>query len=228
MSYILDALKKAESERKLGSIPNVYAPAQHVTTMPDAQGRRKWLPWMFTATALTALLACLVWLQPWVQPVRSTSATSNPASAPIATSATPVVAPIIAPTPITQPTAMPDKPMRAAAAETPKKHKPIIAPPAATTIETKVPSKEQVAAESVPDEESIGTIRNLPRAIQAEVPAIVVNGYIYAKNPLDRSVLINQKLLHEGDQIAPELVLEKMLPKGAILNYKGYRYRVSF
>ena len=92
---------------------------------------------------------------------------------------------------------------------------------------------ERAAKEAAPvaapsEEVSIGSVRDLPQNIQAELPAIVVNGYIYAKTPSDRSVLMNQKLLHEGDQVAPGLVLEKMLPKGAILSYKGYRYRVAF
>jgi general secretion pathway protein B len=88
---------------------------------------------------------------------------------------------------------------------------------------------KEVAPVAVPSEDnSIGTVRDLPQNIQAELPAIVVNGYIYAKTPSDRSVLMNQKLLHEGDQVAPGLVLEKMLPKAAILNYRGYRFRVAF
>ena len=90
------------------------------------------------------------------------------------------------------------------------------------------PAKEATAVAAPNEDNSVGTVRDLPQTIQSELPAIVVNGYIYAKSPAERSVLINQKLLHEGDQIAPQLVLEKMLPKGAILNYKGYRYRIVF
>ncbi|HXA46552.1 MAG TPA: general secretion pathway protein GspB [Burkholderiaceae bacterium] len=245
MSYILDALKKAESERKLGSIPNVYAPAPNVMAMPDEGSRRTRLPWILTAAAILLLLACLAWLQPWSQPARvaSTPAPTSavapdpmPAPAPIAT------APAIAPTPVpASPPPVPQTKPMPIVTEVAKKAKPVVAPavasapvaaspvqPAPIAVEAKPPSKETVAAEIVPDEDSVGTIRNLPRAIQAEVPTFTVNGYIYARNPVDRSVLINQKLLHEGDQITPELVLEKMLPKGAILNYKGYRYRVAF
>jgi general secretion pathway protein B len=35
-------------------------------------------------------------------------------------------------------------------------------------------------------------------------------------------------LRHEGEEVAPGLVLEKLQPKGAVMNYKGYRYRVAY
>jgi general secretion pathway protein B len=184
---------------------------------------------------LFVLLTGLVWLHPWQQTAPAAAIPPNPAA--MAT-VTPTVV-VATPAPLVQAPAQPSvpqtKPAPVAKTEAPKKAKPIIAAtaPAPTNsapaaVEAKAPVKEPTVTEVASDDDSVGTIRNLPRTIQAEVPAIVVNGYIYAKNPIDRSVLINQKLLHEGDQIAPELVLEKMLPKGAILNYKGYRYRVAF
>ncbi|MDB5764669.1 MAG: hypothetical protein JWQ21_3664, partial [Herminiimonas sp.] len=79
-----------------------------------------------------------------------------------------------------------------------------------------------------PPESRVAMLRELPENIQREIPALTISGYIYAGNPADRSVLINNKLLREGDQVAPGLTLEKMMPKEAILNYRGYRYRVSY
>jgi general secretion pathway protein B len=78
------------------------------------------------------------------------------------------------------------------------------------------------------DDKPVGTLRDLPPNIQREIPAVNVNGYIYAVNPADRSVLINNKLLHEGEQVEPGLILEKLTPKGAVLNFKGYRFRVPY
>jgi general secretion pathway protein B len=245
MSYILDALKKAESERKLGSVPNVYTPAPDVAALTDEKSGRKWLPWILASTSLSVSLIGLVWLHPWQQsaPAAPASPATATTSLPNSAAMTKVTAPVIAetpapfvqvqvqvPPPVPQPKQGPtearvsSKPKAAAAqaATTPPVQR------AQTAADIATPVKEPVVADSPPADESVGTLQNLPRTIQAEIPAIVVNGYIYAKNPLDRSVLINQKLLHEGDQIAPELILEKMLPKGAILNYKGFRYRVAF
>ncbi|MNL87865.1 hypothetical protein D3C87_2172510 [compost metagenome] len=50
---------------------------------------------------------------------------------------------------------------------------------------------------------------------------------MYSKNPADRMVLIDKILRKEGDEVAPGLVLEKLLPKAAVFSFRGYRYRVS-
>jgi len=239
MSYILDALKKAESERKLGSVPNVYATAPDAVATPDDQSWRKWLPWLLAASILIVALFGLAWFQPWRQPA---PVVSNPAPAAIVAAPVAVEKPAVA----TPPVAVEAKPPQIAAPpiSTPALQKPVkpAKPPVseqtapsmasrhevATPPVAAAPAKEATAVAAPNEDNSVGTVRDLPQTIQSELPAIVVNGYIYAKSPAERSVLINQKLLHEGDQIAPQLVLEKMLPKGAILNYKGYRYRIVF
>ena len=68
----------------------------------------------------------------------------------------------------------------------------------------------------------------MPQQVQNEIPQLSVGGYLYSTNRADRSVLINNRLLREGEEIAPGFVLEKMTPKGMVLNYKGYRYRTSY
>jgi general secretion pathway protein B len=248
MSYILDALKKAESERKLGSIPNVHAPAPIEAAETDGPAWRNWLPWSLAATTLAILLLGLAWLQPWRQAAPLAPA---PTPTPFEIVTTPALpAPVEAPAPVAPPPAQakseplqakpepiaprpisPSPPQRPAkptpTAPAPKAVAKTETPPAQATTAS-VPVKEATPIATPSEDNSIGTMRDLPQNIQAELPAIVVNGYIYAKTPSDRSVLMNQKLLHEGDQVAPGLVLEKMLPKGAILSYKGYRYRVAF
>ena len=97
-------------------------------------------------------------------------------------------------------------------------------PPPATAASA---TSTAAAAAPAPEEEA-GTIRDLPEAIQRELPPVTITGYLYARNPADRSALINKKLLHEGESVAPDLVLEKLTPKGAVLNYKGYHYRISY
>ncbi|MFD2272525.1 general secretion pathway protein GspB [Undibacterium arcticum] len=57
---------------------------------------------------------------------------------------------------------------------------------------------------------------------------MAVGGYIYSDNQADRQLLINKSLRREGDEVATGLVLEKMSPHSAILNYRGYRYRISY
>ncbi|MCM2566400.1 general secretion pathway protein GspB [Janthinobacterium sp. GK] len=71
-------------------------------------------------------------------------------------------------------------------------------------------------------------MRDLPEPIQRQIPAIAIGGYIYSKNPADRLLLIDKVLRHEGEELAPGLVLEKLQPKAAIFSFKGYRYRVPY
>ena len=81
---------------------------------------------------------------------------------------------------------------------------------------------------ATPAPERIALLQELPAQIQREIPPIAINGYLYASNPADRSVLINNRLRREGDQLADGLTLEKLLPSEMVLNYRGYRYRISY
>ena len=254
MSYILDALKKAESERQLGSVPGVHATPQDSSAHADETPFwRRNLPWLLVALLGLCLLAYVLWSQlgakaPTVPAAPLASVVPEPASTPVVTAAPPPTpasnvedAPAPAPatpgavtttlpkaTAVTPPTITPIPKHAADAAQLKAPEK------APAEVNTKVEAKSgasasaPAAAPADAAEQSIGTAQDLPPNIQRELPQISVNGYIYAKNADDRSVLMNRKLLREGDTVAPDLVLEKLLPKGAILNYKGYRYRVAF
>jgi general secretion pathway protein B len=77
-------------------------------------------------------------------------------------------------------------------------------------------------------EETYPLLSQLPEAITRELPQVAIGGYIYSKNPADRLLLVDKTLRHEGEEVAPGLVLEKLLPKAAVMNYRGYRYRVPY
>jgi general secretion pathway protein B len=77
-------------------------------------------------------------------------------------------------------------------------------------------------------EESLRTLQQLPEAIQREVPKVSVGGYIYSPNPSERLLLVDKMLRREGEELAPGLVLERLMPKHAVMNYRGTRYRVGY
>ena len=68
----------------------------------------------------------------------------------------------------------------------------------------------------------------LPDNLQRELPPLAVGGSMYSDSPADRMLLIDKRLFHEGDEVGPGLVLENLMPKAAILRYKGYRFRITF
>jgi general secretion pathway protein B len=201
MSYILEALRKAQAERARGAVPGVDA--QPVPTIVEQApvGRAVWTAGVL---ALLAVCAMLLWLRPWTGSGAGAPPPAAPATqpAPLATSATPP-APKIAAVPEAVP--VPARPARRMGEAAP--------------AETAAPA---------PAPERIALLQELPAQIQREIPPLAINGYIYASSPADRSVLINNRLRREGDQLADGLVLEKLLPREMVLNYRGYRYRVSY
>jgi general secretion pathway protein B len=74
----------------------------------------------------------------------------------------------------------------------------------------------------------IAALRDLPESIQRSIPAISIGGYIYSPNPAGRSMLLNNRLVREGEQAASGVILEKMMPKEAVLNYQGQRFRLPY
>jgi general secretion pathway protein B len=259
MSYILDALKKAESERHLGTIPNLHT-AQPANIAPPASTRSSGTgPWPWVAlAALTIALVALAWLKPW-QPAPDAAALPATAALPVQPAAVPVETPPVPASPPSSsvPASSATPPVAAAPAkeaeEKPAKKTPSSAkhPAEKKPEEKKLEEKKLVQAapsrqqkkepKPTPDqtqsqERDLGqaseqravALHELPAAIQGEIPALSITGYIYSPNKADRTVLINKKLLREGDQIAPDFILEKLTPTGMVLNYKGYRYRTGY
>ncbi|WP_426176137.1 general secretion pathway protein GspB [Massilia sp. TWR1-2-2] len=222
MSYILEALKKSQAERQLGSAPTINAIA--VGAAPRADGRSSRRPvWIaLSAAALALALALLAW--------RLMSAVPAPAVAVLAATPPPVAA-VAAPPPamaaVAPPLAMvpPSSPEPARAAP---RSPPPASVKAALPVTAPAPAKAAAPAPSAADDERLPTLRELPEAIQRTVPPLTFGGYMYSKNPADRLLLIDKALRREGEEVAPGLVLEKLLPKEAVMNFNGYRYRVPY
>jgi general secretion pathway protein B len=194
MSYILEALKKAEAERRQEKVPGIHTQPLAAPSLAHRESRWQRAPlWIAAACASAIALLAVIWLVPW----QSAPASVQIAQAPVG--AAPVIPPVAVPAPVPH-------------------------------HESKVHEKEKpvAAAVSAPVEMRIPTLRELPEQIQREIPEFKVGGYIYADKPADRSVLINNRLLHEGDEAAPGVTLERMQKNGMILHYKKYRFRTSY
>ncbi len=212
MSYILEALKKAQAERQLGHAPTLDAVP--VGAAPDAAPARK-LPLAAIAIVVAAIGAGALW---WVRPA------SSPAPAAVTVVAAPAAAPAPAvvqspaPAPIAAPSLMvtpPSTPVRA-----PEK-------PAVEVAAKPAPAPVAVKR-AAPEEEHVPTLRELPENVRAAIPQLSFGGYMYSANPADRLILVDKVLRHEGEEVAPGLVLEKLLPKAALMNYRGTRYQVPY
>jgi general secretion pathway protein B len=102
-----------------------------------------------------------------------------------------------------------------------------VQPQMARKSEPQVPARKPAPAAQPnrPDEEKVLTIAELPLSIQREIPAMSISVHAYARASKDRLVSINDRVLREGDYLAPGLRLEQITPKGMILRFKGYRFR---
>ncbi len=83
------------------------------------------------------------------------------------------------------------------------------------------------AAASPPDPYAgLPYLRQLPVSIQRELPALSVSVHIYSEQPAGRMVKLNDRMMREGQRIAPGLQLEAIIPKGVVLSYKEYRFKL--
>ncbi len=104
---------------------------------------------------------------------------------------------------------------------------------AATTANTEMAAAPAAPREVSPEILPAGTpkernpvaIGELPPAIGQEIPPISIQGHVYSSEPKDRIVGINDRLLKEGEYLAPGLRLEQITPDGLVFSYKNYLFR---
>ncbi|MBG6220301.1 MULTISPECIES: general secretion pathway protein GspB [unclassified Janthinobacterium] len=252
MSYILEALKKSQAERQLGELPSIHAPHVPLHAAAATSAARRPSVWLALGGVSVAVAAALLLWQPWqagaaaAAPTAAAAITAAAPSAAAAASVVPVVQaqamsaalPVAvspaAPAPVPMPVLSPSVPPAASAA--PVHHaRPVAEPrqetpgqPAPPPLASPMPAAAPVPVLAPGAEESVPGARDLPEPIQRQIPPLAIGGYIYSKNPADRLLLIDKVLRHEGEELAPGLVLEKLQPKAAIFSFKGYRYRVPY
>ncbi|GAC1457028.1 MAG: hypothetical protein PVSMB6_15280 [Steroidobacteraceae bacterium] len=236
MSFILDALKKSESDRQRQSGPGLYE-------VKVAAPRAGLPPWAIAVVALLAVnLVIGVWMLVRHPVARSTEAVAVAppvAAAPAAASAAapalpaPVAASAAAVVPVPAPAAA-TAPGGAPAANT------ISAPVAGTaapvgveaghadalTPEDYAPAAEP-AAPALGGHVRRGTGSGMPLYQDAAVtpgagiPQLRLDLHAYSARPQDRFVMINMHKVREGDTLPEGVRVDSITPDGAVLSYRG-------
>lgn len=209
MSYILEALKKAQAERQLGNAPTIHAPSLHHAP-PERAAVNK--PVVLATAVCVVVIAAAGWYA-WSQ--RAPAAVLTPAAAVAVAAPAPAVV-VAAPAPAV-----------VMAAPAPVVPAPVVVPRAEPVVRARKVAPAPAPAAPAP-EDNIRFAKDLPQDIQGQLPHVAFGGYMYSDNAADRLVLVDKTLRHEGEEIAPGLMLEKLLPRGAVLNFRGTRYRVGF
>ena len=238
MSYILDALRRAEADRQRGAVPGLQDQPQPLpapAAAPADDPRRTGL-WALAGAGLLAAggAAAWWWLKlPGPAPVAPVAVmTPAPAVAPTALPApvTPV-APAAAPVLVAPAPAVVSSMPAVAAAPAPASPALVLPPIPPQPAEPPVPAKPAPrAAVAVPAAAPPDAVRrqDLPENVRQQLPALTVAGATYSENPRYRMVIINGQVVQEGDTAAPGVVLETIRQKEVVLRAQGYRFTEKY
>lgn len=229
MSYILEALKKADQEHKLGAVPDLATP--HEIKRPQPRSYR-W-PWIIAALLIVnaALVAVLL-----------KGKNAGDTEAPVTTQ-----------TPLERQTTLIDDqpaqpPPETTISKMPVPEKPRLPEnePALSGGEVVVlpgpPYVQDSMAPTLPEEDSgiridVVTTANdnsqlqnwfeLPREFRNNFDLPRVDIHVYSDQPQERYILVNLEKYREGETLASGLVLEEILPDGMVMSYRGELFRVK-
>lgn len=205
MSYILEALKKADQQRSRGEVPDIRA--SHLVEGDRGRYRRLGMA-LFLLFLLIQGLLLFFYLREETPPV---AARAEPAVA---------STPTAAPAPVVPAPPVPVESGRPAAI--------VLEPPAPVEATRPVPAVSTApvrqAIEEVP-ELSLDTWQQGSAAVQQLGAKLSLDVHVYAEQPSQRFVLINMTRYREGDRLEAGAVLERITARGVVLSYRGEVFR---
>ena len=254
MSYILDALRRAEAERERGAVPSLASQQHSIEIEDEAPPRSRGLVWAVIGLAF-ALIATLAWTllgsrgtpaRPIADVAAVPAAPVTPVAVPqslaeIAAVPSPSMSPSMSPSnsPSMSPSMSPSRSpsptqMQTQSPATTPSPRPAptpvakTSPTAALAAPTAGPKRTAAVAAAAASEPRIYTQAELPDDIRRDLPRIAINGSSYSGDATSRMVMINGQVFHEGDQLSAGLVLDTIRRRSAVLAFRGFRYEVMF
>ncbi len=243
MSFILDALKKSETDRQRQSAPALFE-------VKVAAPRRRFPLW---AVGLAVLLGINVLALAWVLLRNGSPATSAPPAASAQPAAAPVSAPaksssgeVTVPATVTfqvnvpanslnAPTPVPADPGVVGRSAAP----PLVEEPLLSGQETPIPpdydtrdyqpaiTAEQASATAAARRAGTVPSRDEILARGTQLPELRMDLHVYDSDPAKRFVFINMRKLREGEALPEGVRVEEITPAGARLSYQGNQFALS-
>lgn len=218
MSYILDALKKSDEERKRGVTPDpltnhsVY-PGHGSKKMPKSKS----LLWSFVVFSALTSIGYMTYSFTTKEKAIDTSTQLAP----------PQILVKIPSSVKTQPSpANISDQSNTAVNSSKKKSTPIVFEPppiipSGQTIPTRKPSPHQNTDLSIP------FYAELPKNIQLAIPKLEYAGHTYSDASSKRIIIINNIILREGDAVEEGFYLKEITWQGVVLDFHGTIYQES-
>jgi general secretion pathway protein B len=255
MSYILEALKKSDQERKQGEIPTLESDHADLTFIYNQRAARRKKRLILLSSVCIAIIAVGLWqwrsqadipgLTGDTAPDQQTAVVTEPASEPTVQAAGPNVAdqvsePAQEPAQVTAPAqkSVPPQPLEQVQKETGTAPVTIgdltvmssageIEPdPQMQAEQQQPPSPAPVEAGSEPDGK-LPLLSELPAAQQKAIPAIKMAGHVYAEQPARRMIIINNKIVREGERVGDNLKLIRITWDGIILSHNNTVFQIK-
>jgi general secretion pathway protein B len=72
------------------------------------------------------------------------------------------------------------------------------------------------------------SVAELPAAVKGELPKLAITGGVWSEDPGQRMLIVGGKVVSEGAELAPGVMLEQIRARSAVMRFKGLRYSVGF
>ena len=197
MSLILEALKKAERQHKLGEVPGLGAQAGAAS--PD---RHRGLGWLMLVLLAAVMLGLGLYLGGFRLGVNGQGDARIPAS----------------------PATEPDRPAAPAVETVAAPTEPYPSPAPAPLADTPAPPPVVYEPPPQPPAKPPRPLIEMPSGFVANLPSLNIDIHSYDQRPAKRYVLVNMAKYREGDYLAEGPLLIEILPDGAILEHLGERF----
>lgn len=234
MSYILDALRRADAQRRQGRAPGLQQVAAAPEQAPGAARSRRTRPWAAGLAGSVLLVAAALVLGWWwgrkdpraPAPARPQPAASAPMAAP-APSGPLAPAPAPAQARARTPTRAPaPRPRVAAPTRTRSSATAATAASLATAGHGSAssavagPARAASAAQAAKDERPLPAAV-LPEPLRSRVAALVFGGAVQSQERRQSFVLMAGRIVREGEALAPGIVLERIGARSLLLRVDG-------
>lgn len=208
MSLILEALKKSEQQRQREKAPNL----QSIHQPAPIASKKSASPWWLLAVVVVILNLTFFVYWFWREqnnaaPLAHTTPTNTkPEPSTQTDSATPSGA-------LTQNADTVQNSETAARSQ-----------PEFTQISPRGTVSQPVASEAL---QRVYEVNELPESVRNNLPAMTFSFHVYSENPEQRTIIINDRRIREGEDVSSGLRLEAITQDGVILFFEQHRIHIS-